>query len=80
MSGFVSVFKAMDEVTANIVKLALEGAGIQAVVRARHCSWFDGIFVPAEGLWGEVLVPAADAERAAELLKEHGRAEQDENP
>lgn len=70
--GFVAIFEARNEVTANIVKSALEGEGIPAVVRPLHTSWFDGVFVPAEGLWGQVLVPAEDVERAEAVLVEYG--------
>jgi len=72
---FVSIYRPLDEVTANIIKLALEEAGIRAIVRPYHSSWFDGIFVPAEGSWGEVLVPEEDADRAAALLRKHTEVE-----
>lgn len=70
--GYVAIYDAADETTANIVKTALEGEGIPAIVRPLHTSWFDGMFVPAEGLWGQVLVPAEDAERAKAMLEEYG--------
>ena len=67
---FVSVYRPLDEATANIARIALENAGISAIVRPRHSSWFDGALVPAEGCWGDVLVPEDDAQRAIALLKE----------
>lgn len=67
----VSVYRALDETAANIVKGALEDAGIQAVVRPLHTSWFDGMFVPAEGYWGDVLVRKQDVRKASKLLKEY---------
>lgn len=70
--GFVAVFAAKDEATANIVRSALEAEGISAVVRPMHTSWLDGMMVPAEGLWGELLVPEADQARAAAVLEEYG--------
>lgn len=69
---FIAVFAATDETTANIVSAALEAEGISVVVRPMHTSWLDGMMVPAEGLWGELLVPEADAERAAAVLAEYG--------
>ena len=74
--GFVTVYRARDETTANIVKVALEDAGITAMVRPHHTSWFDGLFVPAEGSWGDVLVPRADVERAAAILEDYARGEE----
>lgn len=77
----VPVFRARDETTANIVRLSLEDAGIDAVVRPYHTSWFDGIFVAAEGAWGEVVVRREDAEQALALLKESGKeSEKDSQP
>ena len=70
--GFVAIYDAANEATANIVKSALEDEGIPAIVRPLHSSWFDGMFVPAEGLWGRVLVPVEDVERAEAALQGHG--------
>jgi type III secretory pathway lipoprotein EscJ len=67
---FVSVYRALDEPTANIVKAALEDAGIAAMVRPHHTSWFDGVFVPAEGSWGDVVVSNEDADKAVEFLQQ----------
>ena len=66
---FVSVYRPLDEATANIIKAALEDAGIEAIVRPHHTSWFDGVFVPAEGSWGDVLVPRGNVEEAAAILR-----------
>ncbi|MBP6963157.1 MAG: DUF2007 domain-containing protein [Armatimonadetes bacterium] len=73
--GFEAVYDAKNEVSANIVKSALEDQGVPAVVRPLHTSWFDGMMVPAEGLWGQVLVPATDTERAEAILAEYGEVE-----
>lgn len=70
-SRFISVYEAKDEVTANIVKAALEAAGIRAIVQPHHTSWLDGILVPAEGSWGRVLVAEENIEMANELLKDY---------
>ncbi len=66
--GLIPVYNAPDESTANIVKSVLEDAGVPAVVRSRQVAWLDSVLVPAEGRWGEVLVPAAEAERARAIL------------
>ncbi|HUV05304.1 MAG TPA: DUF2007 domain-containing protein [Armatimonadota bacterium] len=68
---FVAVYRAIDEATANIVRAVLEDAGVPAVVRRYHSSWFDGLFVVADGAWGEILVPVADADRAREVLDKY---------
>ncbi len=73
--GFVAVYDAKNETTADIVKAALESEGIPAVVRPLHTSWFDGIFVAAEGRWGQVLVPVVDVQRAEAFLAEYGEIE-----
>ena len=67
------VYSATDEQTANIIKIALEDEGIPVMVRPHHTSWLDGALVPAEGSWGEILVPTRDAERASTLLEEYSR-------
>lgn len=71
---FVPVFAATNEVTANLVKACLEDAGIPAVIRPRESSWFDGVFTTATGVWGEVLVPGEELERAAAIVKEYSES------
>ncbi len=73
--GFVAVYDAPNETSANIVKCALEDEGITAVVRPLHTSWLDGALVAAEERWGVVLAPAEDAERASAVLAEYGDIE-----
>lgn len=68
---FTAVARPQDEMTANIIKSALEDAGIAAVAHAYSSSVFDGIFTNTEGAWGEVVVSPADAERALVLLKDY---------
>ena len=72
----VPVYSALDEQTANIVKFALENAGIEAAVRPHQTLWLDGALVPAEGSWGEVVVREEDAARATEILQEYIQAEE----
>lgn len=65
---FVAVARPRDELSANLIRVALEGAGIAAVVQPHHSWIFDGIFVAAEGSWGAVLVAKKDAEIALSVL------------
>lgn len=65
------VYRVRDEVTGNIIKIALEEAEIPATVQAYQSSVFDGIFTNAEGVWGEVLVAPEDLERATAVLEEY---------
>lgn len=74
--GFVSVYSAPNETTANIVKSALDAAGILAMVLPHHTSWLDGALVPAEGSWGEVVVPKEHEEKAALILAEYITSDQ----
>ena len=71
---FVPVFSATNEVTANLVRACLEDAGIPAVIRPRESSWFDGVFTMATGVWGEVLVPGEELERAAAIVNEYSES------
>lgn len=71
---YTVVYRAPNETTANIVRAALEDAGISALVQAHHSSWFDGAFLAAEGSWGDVLVPIEHCERAKELLDRYTQA------
>lgn len=73
MEDAVTVYRAIDEATANIVKIALEDAGIPAFVRPHHTSWLDGSLVPAEGSWGDVVVAPENADAALAVLEEYSR-------
>ncbi len=76
-NDLVPVYRVRDEVTGNIIRIALEEAGIPATVQAYHSSVFDGIFTNAEGVWGEVLVAPDDYERAIAVLKEYCEGQED---
>jgi hypothetical protein len=76
---FVAVARPRDEISANLIKAALEDAGIPAVVQGLHSSVWDGIFVPSEGSWGDVLVAKKDAEQALAVLEDYAKAEVDED-
>jgi hypothetical protein len=72
---FVPVYEAQNEVTANIVKVALENSGIPALVKPHHTSWLDGALVPAEGSWGYVLVSKENEDKASQIIKEREEKE-----
>jgi len=65
---FVAVARPRDEVSANLIRVALEDAGIEAFVQPHHSWIWDGIFTAAEGSWGAVLVAKKDAEVAVSVL------------
>ena len=76
---FVSVARPRDEISANLIKAALVDAGVPAVVQAHHSSVWDGIFVPSEGSWGDVLVPKDQAEQALAVLAEYAKNNADQD-
>ncbi|NLN75081.1 MAG: DUF2007 domain-containing protein [Armatimonadetes bacterium] len=63
------VYRAADEYTANLVSGLLNGEGITAVLESRQVPWMDGVFKTGEGYWGDVVVPAKDAQRSRELIE-----------
>jgi hypothetical protein len=76
----VVVFRAPDEVVAGLVKGLLEGEGISVVLESKQVAWMDGLFKMGEGYWGDVVVQAADADRASELIAEYrAKAEIDDS-
>lgn len=69
---FVAVYRALNEPTARIVKMALEDAGIPAIAQGKYGSLvYDGAIAMAEGYWGEVLVEEKNAEDAQRVLREY---------
>ena len=64
----VAVYAAPDRLTAEMVRGALEDAGIPAVIGEQVADAYAGAFALAEGYWGEIRVPAGEAERAHALL------------
>lgn len=63
------IFRAPDEVTANLVLGLLEGEGIPAMLQSRMVPWMDGVFKMGEGYWGDVLAPKEQAARSRELIQ-----------
>ncbi len=64
----VAVYAAPDQLTAEVVRGALEAEGIPAVIGEQVAGAYAGPLALAEGFWGEVRVNAADADRARVLL------------
>lgn len=65
----VVVFRAPDEVTANIVRSLLVGEDIPALVQSRMVPWMNGVMKMGEGYWGDVLVPRDKAAASRELIE-----------
>ncbi len=66
--GLVIIYKAPDELTANVIKNLLAGEGIPVVLESRMVPWMDGVLIMGEGYWGDVVVPEEYAERSRELI------------
>lgn len=64
----VAVFAAPDEVTAEIVRGALEAAGIYAVIGEQVTHAYSGFLQVGEGYWGEVRVNPEDEEAARTVI------------
>lgn len=65
----VAIFRAPDEVTANIVLGLLVGEDIPALVQSRMVPWMNGVMKMGEGYWGDVLVPKRFAKASRELIE-----------
>jgi len=63
-----------DLVQTELVRAALEEAGIQPLIEEIHDTAYDGLFVPQKG-WGRVRVLRSDLARAKEALAELDRGE-----
>ncbi|MCE5322321.1 DUF2007 domain-containing protein [bacterium] len=66
--NLVVVFRAPDEMTANIVKGILEGENIPVVLESQMVPMYDGVFKTSVGYWGDVVVPEQYAERSREII------------
>lgn len=64
----VAVYAAPDAITAELVRGALGAQGIAAVIGEQVADALGGPLEVGEGYWGEVRVPAHDADRAREVL------------
>jgi len=65
----VRVYRAADEMTANIVKGILESEGIPVTIQSRQVPWMDGVMTMGEGFYGDLLVAADEAERARMIIE-----------
>lgn len=65
----VVIFRAPDEVTANIVLGLLIGEDIPALVQSRMVPWMNGVMKMGEGYWGDVLVPRRFQKASRELIE-----------
>ncbi len=64
----VIVYRAPDEVTANLLQGLLEGEGVPVMLQSAQVPWMDGVMKVDKGYWGDVVVPREHAERAREIL------------
>jgi hypothetical protein len=78
----VAVFAAPDEMTAQIVRSALEAEGIPAAIGEQVTSALAPGLSVGEGFWGEICVPASLADQAraiiASLEEGSGRVSEEE--
>ncbi|NLN78351.1 MAG: DUF2007 domain-containing protein [Armatimonadetes bacterium] len=65
----VVIFRAPDEITANIVYGLLVSEDIPALLQSRQVPWMDGVFRTGEGYWGDIVVPAECAIKSRELIQ-----------
>jgi hypothetical protein len=77
-SELVSVYKAYDEITAHLVKGALEAEGIPAVVQSRQVPWMDGVMTMGEGYWGDVMAPEAEKDRSLQVIEAYSSGKDEE--
>ena len=64
----VVVYRAPDEVTANLVRGLLVGEDIPAMLESKQVPWMDGVMKMGEGYWGDVVVFGQYAERSRQLI------------
>lgn len=67
----MAVFAAPDAVTAELIRSVLQGEGIDAVIGEQVTEAYSAPFAVAEGFWGEVRVPADQADTARTLLAQY---------
>lgn len=66
----VAVYVAPDQMTAEVVRGALEAEGIRAVIGEQVAGALAGPLELGEGYWGEVRVNSEDEDRARTLLQQ----------
>ncbi len=65
----VSVLSARTESEANIVRGVLEAEGIAVIFREVATPAYGSVFSVSEGRWADLLVSAADAEQAQQVIQ-----------
>lgn len=65
----VEVYRAPDQISAEMVKSYLDDERIPAIIESRQIPWYDGIMKAAEGFWGTIMVPEEYAERARQVVQ-----------
>ena len=65
----VVVYRAPDEVTANLVKGLLVGEDIPVVLKSAQVPWMDGIMKMGKGYWGDIVVPREHADRSRQIIE-----------
>ena len=76
----VAVYAAPDQVTAEVVRGALEAEGIPALIGEQVADAMAGPLAVGDGFWGEIRVPASHEQQARDVLAayEQGSATSDE--
>ena len=69
--GLEVVFRAQDEITANLIKGLLESEDIPVIIQSHMIPWLDGAMTAAEGHWGDIVVPKEYFERSLEIINEY---------
>ena len=67
--NLIIVYKAPDEVTANVVRGLLTSEDIPAVLESRMIPWMDGVMKMGEGYWGDVVVPEEYVEQSRQIIE-----------
>jgi hypothetical protein len=77
--NLVVVYRAPNEVTANIVRGLLVGEDIPVMLESRMAAMYDGALTMGEGYWGDVVVPKQYADRSREIIEGYSAASDTEN-
>lgn len=77
--NLVVIYRAPDEVIANIIKGLLVGEDIPVVLESKMVPWMDGVMKTDVGYWGDVVVPEQYAERSKELIAGYQASVTDED-
>jgi signal recognition particle subunit SEC65 len=63
----ILIYTLKNQIEAQVIKAALQEAGIKFVIRTFEDSAYDGIFIPQKG-YGQVLVEEKDKQKAKEII------------